>query len=89
VLINNAGIAPRVRKDILQTTESSFDEVMSVHLKWSYFLTQQVVKWMIDQKRSDSEFEACIINISSVSATMTSTDRGEYCISKTGISMMM
>lgn len=88
VLINNAGIAPRVRNDILQTTEESFDEVMEVNLKGPYFLTQQVANWMIDQKIKNKKFEACIINISSVSATIASTNRGEYCISKAGISMI-
>lgn len=87
-LINNAGIAPPVRNDILQTTEESFDEVLDINLKGPYFLTQQVANWMIEQKRKGDEYEACIINISSASATVASTDRGEYCISKAGMSMM-
>ena len=88
ILINNAGIAPRVRNDILQSTEESFDEVMDINLKGPYFLTQQVSHWMIEQKQKMTEFEACIINISSVSSTVASTNRGEYCISKAGMSMM-
>jgi 3-oxoacyl-[acyl-carrier protein] reductase len=88
ILINNAGIAPRARIDILQGTEKSFDEVMSVNLKGPYFLTQQAANWMIEQKQKRDEYEACIINISSMSATVASTNRGEYCISKAGMSML-
>ncbi|KPK84035.1 MAG: 3-ketoacyl-ACP reductase [Bacteroides sp. SM23_62_1] len=88
ILINNAGMAPGVRKDILQSTEASFDEVLNVNLKGPYFLTQQVANWMIDLKKENKRFETCIINISSVSATIVSTNRGEYCISKAGMSMM-
>jgi len=87
ILVNNAGIAPRERRDILFTTEESFDEVISINLKANYFLTQDVANWMIEQKRSDPEFGGCIINISSISATVVSINRGEYCISKAGISM--
>ncbi len=87
VLVNNAGIAPRERRDILYTTEESFDEVMSTNLKSNYFLTQNVANWMIEQKRSDPGFTGCVINISSISATVVSVNRGEYCISKAGISM--
>lgn len=87
VLVNNAGIAPRVRKDILEATEESFDEVLDVNLRGPYFLTQLVARWMIEQKQAQPDFAACIVNVSSVSATMASTGRGEYCISKAGISM--
>ena len=87
VLVNNAGIPPKERKDILEATEESFDEVISVNLKGSYFLTQKVANWMIDQKKNDKEFSGCIINISSISATVVSVNRGEYCISKAGLSM--
>jgi len=87
VLVNNAGIPPKERKDILDATEESFDEVISVNLKGSYFLTQKVANWMIDQKKNDKEFNGCIINISSISATVVSVNRGEYCISKAGLSM--
>jgi len=88
VLVNNAGIAPKERNDILETTEHSFDEVMHVNLKGPYFLTQAVSKWMIAQKQDDPGFDGCIINVSSISATIASINRGEYCISKAGISMM-
>ncbi|MGC1240472.1 MAG: 3-ketoacyl-ACP reductase [Chryseosolibacter sp.] len=87
VLVNNAGIAPRERRDILEATEESFDEVVATNLKGNYFLTQQAANWMIAQKKNDTQFAACIINISSISATVASVNRGEYCISKAGISM--
>jgi 3-oxoacyl-[acyl-carrier protein] reductase len=88
VLVNNAGVAPKERRDILEATEESFDQVIGVNLKGSYFLTQQTANWMIEQKKMDAEFKGCIINISSVSATMVSVNRGEYCISKAGIGMV-
>ena len=87
VLVNNAGIAPRERRDILEATEESFDEVIATNLKGNYFLTQQAANWMIDQKKLDPNFRACIVNVSSISATVASVNRGEYCISKAGISM--
>lgn len=87
VLVNNAGIAPRERRDILDATEESFDDVIATNLKGNYFLTQQAANWMVTQKRSDPDFTACIINVSSISATVASVNRGEYCISKAGISM--
>lgn len=87
VLVNNAGMAPRERKDILEATEESFDQVLSTNLKGTYFLTQAAANWMIDQKKADKEFEGCIINVSSISATVASVNRGEYCISKAGLSM--
>lgn len=87
VLVNNAGMAPRERRDILEATEESFDEVISTNLKGSYFLTQQAANWMISQKKEDEDYQACIVNVSSISATVASVNRGEYCISKAGISM--
>jgi 3-oxoacyl-[acyl-carrier protein] reductase len=87
VLVNNAGIAPRERRDILEATEESFDEVISTNLKGNYFLTQQAANWMIALKQEDKAFQACIVNVSSISATVASINRGEYCISKAGISM--
>ncbi len=87
VLVNNAGVAPKERKDILEATEESFDHVVSTNLKGTYFLTQKAANWMIEQKKNDSEFKGCIINISSISATVASVNRGEYCISKAGLSM--
>jgi len=87
VLVNNAGIAPRIRADVLEATEEIFDEVLSVNLKGPYFLTQQAAKWMVRQRQADPFFRGCIINIGSVSATVASLPRGEYCISKAGIAM--
>jgi 3-oxoacyl-[acyl-carrier protein] reductase len=87
ILVNNAGVAPKERKDILDATEESFDTVLFTNLKGPYFLTQKAANWMIAQKKDDPEFTASIINISSVSATVASVNRGEYCISKAGISM--
>jgi len=87
VLVNNAGVAPRVRADILEATEESFDWVMGINLKGPYFLTQAVANWMIAQQQTDVDFTGCIINISSTSATVASVSRGEYCISKAGVSM--
>lgn len=87
ILVNNAGIAPRERRDILEATEESFDEVIATNLKGNYFLTQEAAKWMIAEKKNNAAFEGCIINISSISATVASVNRGEYCVSKAGISM--
>jgi 3-oxoacyl-[acyl-carrier protein] reductase len=87
VLVNNAGIAPRERKDILEASEEIFDEVLNINLKGTYFLTQLFANHMLDIKKENPEFECCIINVSSVSATVASTNRGEYCISKAGIAM--
>lgn len=87
VLVNNAGIAPKERRDILEATEESFDEVLSTNLKGPYFLTQKAANWMIEQKKNNIEFAGSIINISSVSATVASINRGEYCISKAGVGM--
>src|ERR1043166_3295621 len=68
VLINNAGVAPKERKDILDATEESFDDVISTNLKGPYFLTQKAANWMIRSEKNDQEFTGCIINISSMSA---------------------
>jgi NAD(P)-dependent dehydrogenase (short-subunit alcohol dehydrogenase family) len=88
ILVNNAGVAPKARMDILESTEESFDRVLSVNLKGSYFLTQRVANWMIEQKRRDEHRNPKIINISSNSAYTVSLARGEYCVSKAGVSMM-
>jgi NAD(P)-dependent dehydrogenase (short-subunit alcohol dehydrogenase family) len=87
VLVNNAGVAPKERRDILDATEESFEYVLSTNLQGPYFLTQKVANWMIDQGRKRGDFTGCIINISSVSATVASVNRGEYCIAKAGVSM--
>jgi NAD(P)-dependent dehydrogenase (short-subunit alcohol dehydrogenase family) len=87
VLVNNAGIAPLVRTDLLEMSEESFDKVIEVNLKGTMFFTQLVAKQMINQKK-EGEKKGTIINISSVSAVASSINRGEYCISKAGVSML-
>ena len=87
VLVNNAGVAPKERKDILEASEESFEYVLKTNLQGPYFLTQAVANWMVDQKRNDKTFTGCIINVSSISSTIASVNRGEYCISKAGVSM--
>ncbi|MCC5844244.1 MAG: 3-ketoacyl-ACP reductase [Verrucomicrobia bacterium] len=87
VLVNNAGVAPKVRADILDATADSYDWVMDVNLKGPYFLTQLAARWMIEQKQADAAWEGSIINVNSVSATVVSVNRGEYCISKAGLAM--
>ena len=88
ILVNNAGVAPLVRDDILNASEESFDRLISINLKGPYFLSQMAANWMIEQKRDYPEREYKIINISSISAYTASTSRGEYCVSKSGVSMM-
>jgi 3-oxoacyl-[acyl-carrier protein] reductase len=88
VLINNAGVAPKERNDILQASAESYDYVMDTNLKGPYFLTQSIANWMIEQKLKDPEYTAQIIIISSISAVVASTNRGEYCLSKAGLAMM-
>jgi 3-oxoacyl-[acyl-carrier protein] reductase len=88
VLVNNAGVAPDVRADILDATEESFDRLVSINLKGPYFLTQLAARWMIRQRNAAGQsWRGCIINISSVSATVASVNRGDYCITKAGIAM--
>jgi len=87
LLVNNAGMAPQERKDLLEATEESFEKVLRVNLQGAYFLTQAVACWMINQKKMNKDFDGCIINISSISATVASTNRGEYCVAKAGLSM--
>jgi 3-oxoacyl-[acyl-carrier protein] reductase len=87
VLVNNAGIAPRERKDILEASEESFSELIDTNLKGPYFLTQAVARVMINQKNDQKNLKGCIVNISSISAVVASVNRGEYCIAKAGVSM--
>ena len=86
-LINNAGVAPIERSDLLDASEVSFDRLIDVNLKGPYFLTQLVARWMAEQSRSNDDYRGAIINISSVSATVASVNRGDYCISKAGVAM--
>jgi NAD(P)-dependent dehydrogenase (short-subunit alcohol dehydrogenase family) len=87
VLVNNAGVAPNVRADILEATEESFDRVLGINLKGPYFLTQLAARWMIEQRQAEPSFRGVVVNISSVSATEASINRGDYCISKAGLAM--
>ena len=82
-LVNVAGVAPKVRRDILEMTEESYDYVMGINTKGTLFLTQAVANQMIKQGKGGA-----IVNISSCSAYTSSTSRGEYCISKAGVSMI-
>ncbi len=81
LLVNNAGIAPRERRDLLEATEESFDEVLACNLKGPYFLTQQAARWMAESGKGR------IVFVTSISAYTASTNRGEYCVSKAGLSM--
>ncbi len=87
VLVNNAGIAPKVRADILEAGEESFDELIRVNLKGPYFLTQQAARWMLAQRKEDPQRVQSIINITSISATVASTNRGDYCLAKAALGM--
>jgi NAD(P)-dependent dehydrogenase (short-subunit alcohol dehydrogenase family) len=87
VLVNNAGVAVANRVDILEATEESWDRVIGINLKGPYFLTQLAARWMIEQHQQDANRRGVIVNISSVSATEASVNRGEYCISKAGLVM--
>lgn len=88
LLVNNAGVAPKVRLDILETTEESYDFVMDTNLKGAFFMTQAVANAMVNYKREHTAYTPRIVNITSMSAYTSSTNRGEYCISKAGLSMV-
>jgi len=88
LLVNNAGIAPRQRTDMLEVSEASYDEVMTINLKAPFFLTQKVAQVMIQQVQTGAIRQPKIINISSLSAYTSSPSRAEYCLSKAGVSMM-
>jgi NAD(P)-dependent dehydrogenase (short-subunit alcohol dehydrogenase family) len=88
LLVNNAGMAPRRRADILTTTEESYDEVMSVNLKGPFFLTQRVAREMIALVQAGVVSSPKIINVGSLSAYASSVARPEYCLSKAGVGMM-
>jgi NAD(P)-dependent dehydrogenase (short-subunit alcohol dehydrogenase family) len=90
LLVNNAGVAPEVRADILEATEQSFDRLISINVKGPYFLTQAVAKWMIEQNKSgvETSFKPKIVTISSVSAYTASINRGDYCVAKAALSML-
>jgi len=90
LLVNNAGVAPKVRHDILDASEESFDRLININVKGPYFLTLLAAKWMLEQiENSKSEIRnAKIVTISSISAYTASVNRGDYCISKAALSMI-
>ncbi|HMC58441.1 MAG TPA: 3-ketoacyl-ACP reductase [Candidatus Solibacter sp.] len=86
LLVNNAGMAPRERRDLLETTEESFDELIGANLKGPHFLTQQAARWMLPEAPADRA-DGRIVFVTSISSYTASVNRGEYCISKAGLSM--
>ena len=104
LLVNNAGVAPDVRADILEASEQSFDRLIAINVKGPYFLTQLAAKWMIElvgtrstashastefQGRGETRpYQPKIVTVSSVSAYTASTNRGDYCVSKAALSML-
>lgn len=87
-LINNAGVAPRVRADVLEVAEEDFDHLMDINLRGTFFLTQAFANWMVDLKKADASSDFSIVTITSVSARLASTNRAAYCMAKAGLSMM-
>lgn len=81
-LVNNAGVAPQVRCDLLEMSEESFDRVMNINLKGPFFLTQRVGRYF-----AENHIQGVIVNVGSISATVASISRGEYCLSKAGVAM--
>ena len=86
-LVNNAGVAPDVRADMMDAAEDSIARLIDITLKGPYFLTQLVARWMREQHEADPAYRGCVINVGSISATVASTNRGDYCLSKAGIAM--
>ena len=88
LLVNNAGVAPLERRDILEMTEESFDRVTGINLKGTLFMCQLFAREMIAERERVSEWQPRIVNIGSMSAYTSSTSRGEYCVSKAGVGMV-
>ncbi len=94
LLVNNAGVAPKVRADLLEMPEESYDHVLDTNLKGAFFLTQRIANHMIAQQPSDrhgdisTRVPPMIVNIGSISAYTASINRGEYCMAKAGMAMM-
>ena len=88
VLVNNAGVAPKVRADLLDSSEESFDRLYGINLKGPFFLSQLVANQMLKQERDAEGFRGRIVNITSISAYAASINRGDYCMVKAGLSMM-
>lgn len=87
VLVNNAGVAPKERLDPLKASEESFDRLIRINLKGPYFLTQAIANWMAEQKEQQESYSGTIVTIGSISATVVSENRGDYCMSKAGLAM--
>jgi NAD(P)-dependent dehydrogenase (short-subunit alcohol dehydrogenase family) len=97
VLVNNAGVAPAVRADLLETGEASFDRVMAVNVKGPFFLTQAAARWMVEQAVAEAAGETGrsvtgssrkIVTVTSISAYTASVNRGEYCMAKAALAML-
>ena len=88
VLVNNAGVAPLVRRDLLEMEEESFDRVLGINLKGTMFMCQLAANAMIEGRKTLTDYSPRIVNIGSMSAYTSSTSRGEYCISKAGVGMV-
>ena len=88
VLVNNAGVAPQVRADLLEAGEESFDRLFAINLKGPFFLAQAVARRMLQQERDAEGFRGRIVNITSISAYTASINRGDYCKVKAGLAMM-
>jgi 3-oxoacyl-[acyl-carrier protein] reductase len=86
-LVNNAGRAPRVRADLLEAAEDSFEEVLRINLQGPYFLTQRIARLMVGRTQANQAPAGAIVFVTSVSAEMASPHRGEYCVSKAGLAM--
>lgn len=88
LLVNNAGVSVEKRGDLLEATEESYDRVMDINLKGPFFLTQLAARWMIREKAENPDMNPMIINIASLTSYASATSMAEYCLSKTGVSMM-
>lgn len=90
LLVNNAGVAPEVRGDILEASEESMDRLFAINVKGPYFLTQSAARWMIEQasQSTASDSPPKIVTITSVSAYTASVNRGDYCLTKAALSML-
>jgi 3-oxoacyl-[acyl-carrier protein] reductase len=91
LLVNNAGVAPSIRADILEATEESFDRLININVKGPYFLTLLAARWMIESRNSESSeasYSPKIITVSSISAYTASINRGDYCVAKAALSML-
>jgi 3-oxoacyl-[acyl-carrier protein] reductase len=86
-LVNNAGRAPRQRADLMEATEESFEELIRTNLQGPYFLTQAIAREQLARRKTDPAFAAAIVFITSISAEAASVNRGDYCVSKAGLSM--